>query len=130
MNRLALILFTVIALNGCTPKMTFAPSTTAPAATGTIKVKKDKNNNYVMDVSVLNLAEPKNLTPSKNLYLVWVEANDNTVKKIGRLSPSGKALKGDLKATSTTKPNDVFITAEDNVEINYPAGQTVLTTKK
>ena len=119
-----------ITLSACTPKMVFTTSSVVPAASGTINVKKDKNENYTLKVNVHNLAESKSLTPSKGSYLVWMKQNDRSVKKLGQLSPSGKTLTASLSATAVAKPQEVFITAEDNAEILYPAGQTILTTEK
>ncbi len=124
---IGLLLLTTYA---CTPKMTFVTSSIVPSATGTVKVKKDKNKNYIINVNVLNLAEPDKLSPSKNTYLVWMRSNENSAKKLGQLAPSGKALKGSLSATAVEKPDDIFITAEDDADINYPKGDVVLTTRK
>ncbi|MFD2935080.1 hypothetical protein [Spirosoma flavum] len=129
-NSVALLLFTLLALGSCTPKMNFSASSIAPAATGDVKVKKDKNKNYLLQVNVRNLAEPQKLNPAKNKYLVWMESDDNSVSKLGQITPYSKILKGELKATTTSKPNQVFITAEDNADGQYPDGQIVLTTKK
>ncbi|NEU70280.1 hypothetical protein GK091_25610 [Spirosoma agri] len=129
-KHITLSLVIAIALNACTPKMAFTSSSVVPAASGTINVKKDKNENYTLKVNVHNLAESKNLTPSKGSYLVWMKQNDRSVKKLGQLNPSGKTLTASLSATAVAKPQEVFITAEDNAEILYPAGQTVLTTEK
>src|SRR4051812_45995873 len=107
-KSVAHILFAVVALSSCTPKMTFLNSTIAPAATGGVAVKKDKNNNYVVNVSVMNLAEPKQLTPAKETYVVWMESDENSVKKLGQIAPRSKALKGELKTTSTDKPKEVY----------------------
>ncbi|GAB4010145.1 hypothetical protein GCM10028808_20360 [Spirosoma migulaei] len=125
---IATILVTLIALNSCTPKMTFATSSIVPAASGAANVKKDKNKNYVINVNVQNLAEPKNLSPSKNTYLVWMESNETSAKKLGQLMPSGKTLKATLSATSVNQPKRVYITAEDNADVQYPDGQVILTT--
>ncbi len=117
-------------INACTPKMSFVTSTVVPAANGTINVKKDNNSSYTLAVDVRNLAEPENLTPSKNTYMVRMKQSDNSVNKLGQLSPSGKDLSATLNATAVAKPDDVIITAEDNAELLYPAGQTILTTEK
>ncbi|GAB3739771.1 hypothetical protein [Spirosoma lituiforme] len=129
-KSIAHILFIVVALSSCTPKMTFLNSTIAPAATGGITVKKDKNSNYVMNVSVMNLAEPKQLTPPKETYIVWMESDDNSTKKLGQIAPRSKALKGELRATSVDKPKEIYITAENDANITYPTGDTILTTKR
>lgn len=124
------MLITLLALNSCTPKMTFVTSSIVPAASGAANVKKDKNKNYVINVNVQNLAEPKNLSPSKNTYLVWMESNQTSAKKLGQLMPSGKALKATLSTTSVAQPKRVYITAEDNADVQYPDGQVILTTQQ
>ncbi len=129
-TTVATMLFTIIALNSCTPKMTFVTSAIVPAATGSVNVKKDKNKNYVINVNVQNLAEPKNLSPAKNTYLVWMESSENSAKKLGQLVPNGKALKATLNATAIAEPRTVFVTAEDNVEVQYPDSQVILSTKR
>ncbi|MGA0560059.1 hypothetical protein ACO2Q8_25585 [Larkinella sp. VNQ87] len=129
-SKTTLILCVLTAFNACTPKMSFKTSSLAPAANGNVNVKKDRNKNYTLKVSVRNLAEPKNLTPAKNTYLVWMKQNDNSVKKLGQLNPSGKSLTASLNATAVAKPEEIFVTAEDNSDILYPAGQTILTTEK
>jgi hypothetical protein len=120
-------------LGSCARKLTFAPSTVVPAATGQVKYKKDDNNNYTLTVSVVNLAEAKNLNPPRNLYVVWLDADRGGAKNIGQINTStsllSKTLKGELKATSTSKPNRVFITAEDNNTVQYPGAQVVLSTQ-
>ncbi|GAB3040804.1 hypothetical protein [Spirosoma pulveris] len=128
--RTIMLLGLLLTINACTPKMTFTTSSVVPAAAGTINVKKDKNENYTLDVRVQNLAESQKLTPAKDTYLVWMKQNDNSVKKLGQLNPSGKALTATLTTAAVAKPQAVFITAEDNADILYPAGQTILTTEK
>ncbi|MCX6215797.1 hypothetical protein [Spirosoma sp.] len=128
--RTITLLGLILTINACTPKMTFTTSSVVPAAAGTINVKKDKNENYTLDVRVQNLAESQKLTPAKDTYLVWMKQNDNSVKKLGQLHPSGKALTATLTTAAVAKPQAVFITAEDNADILYPAGQTILTTEK
>ncbi len=130
LRKLTVVLFVVGLLQACTPKMTFLNSTVAPAATGTIRVKKDKNANYIVNVDVANLAPSKNLDPPKNTYLVWMESNDRSVRKLGQLNPSGRALEAKMSATAVTSPDVVFVSAEDNADVEYPAGPTVLTTRK
>lgn len=129
-QTITVLLGLLTALNACTPKMSFLKSSIVPAASGSTNVKKDKNDNYTLKVSVRNLAQPRDLTPSKNTYIVWMKQDDNSVKKLGQLHPSGKALTATLNTASVVKPREVYITAEDNADIRYPAGQTVLTTER
>ena len=47
-----------------------------PAATGTVKVQRDKDNgNIKVDIKVDHLARPSSLTPSASTYLVWIRPN-------------------------------------------------------
>ncbi|MEZ0486852.1 hypothetical protein [Fibrella aquatica] len=128
----AILLLTLI-LSACGRKMNFINSTIVPGATGQVAVKKDKNNNYVINVDVLNLAEPNRLSPPKDVYVVWMETGRGAAKKLGQINPKSgllsKARKASLNATSTTDPSRVFITAEDNIDVSYPGGQTVLATQ-
>ena len=122
-------------LGSCsTIKMNFVTSSVVPAATGEVKVKKDKNKNYVINVAVLNLADPKKLTPAKESYLVWMESSGNSVKKLGQIDTSSgllsKTRKGEVSATAVAEPTRVFITAENDVSLQYPAGDVVLTTNR
>lgn len=129
---IALILFITSFLQSCAKKITFATSAVVPAAEGSVKVKKDNNNNYNIDLSLIRLADPKRLNPSKNMYIVWMETDGNGTKNIGQLKTSSsmlsKTLKSFLKTVSAFKPTKIFITAEDEASIQYPGAQTVLST--
>lgn len=128
-KSIALICLFVFTLSACSTSMNFLTSSIVPAASGSIRTSKDKNDNYTLSVDVRNLAEPKNLTPAKEAYIVWMEDGRNAVKKLGQIIPSSKSLKGSLSATSVTEPTRIFITAEDGIERQNPEGQIILTTK-
>jgi len=129
-NVIASVLFLLVAISSCTPKMNFVPSQIVPAATGEVRVKKDKNKNFVVDVNVRNLAEPKRLDPPRDTYVVWMESGRDAAKKLGQIRPASRNLRARLTTTETTQPDNVFITAEDNADVLYPGGQTVLTTRR
>ena len=126
-------LFAIVMLQSCdTTKYIFSISPIVPAAEGSVKVKKDKNSNYNIDLDVKNLAEPKRLSPAKETYIVWMETEQNGSKNIGQLKISSgvlsNTLSSSLKTVATFKPTGFFITAENDANIQYPDGQTVLTT--
>lgn len=131
---IALIFLLVLSLASCSRKISFQTSSVVPAAEGSVKVKKDKNNNYSIDLNVIRLADPKRLEPSKSTYVVWIETAENGSKNIGSLNTSSsmfsKTLKSSLKAVSPFKPESLFITAEDNADIQYPGTQVVLRTNR
>ena len=127
------ILFAIAILQSCgSTKYNFSTSPVVPAAEGSVKVKKDNNSNYSIALDVKRLAEPKRLTPAKEMYIVWMETEENGRKNIGQLKTSSglfsSTLTSSLKTVSTFKPTGFFISAEDDANIQYPGGQTVLST--
>ncbi len=131
---IVIIFFLVFSLASCSNKISFQTSSVVPAAQGSVKVKKDNNNNYGIDLNVIRLADPKRLEPSKSTYVVWIETAENGSKNIGSLNTSSsmfsKTLKSSLKTVSPFKPVSLFITAEDNADIQYPGSQVVLRTDR
>ena len=132
-SSIASILLISFFLSSCAKKMHFADSPVVPAATGYAQVKKDKNGNYGITVNVTDLADSKKLSPSKNVYVVWMESAGNGTKNLGQIKSSSgllsKRLKGSLKTTATSKPTAVFITAEDDGDVQYPGMQVILRTQ-
>ena len=123
----------LLAFSSCaTKKVAFATSTVVPAAEGNVKVKKDDNNNYSIELNVMRLADPKRLTPARETYVVWIDTENNGAKNIGQLKTSSglfsSTLKSSLKTATAFKPVKVYITAEDNADIQNPSGQIVLNT--
>jgi hypothetical protein len=118
-------------ISACATRARFTPSSVVPAATGKVKVKKDNNNNYAIDVSVENLAEPERLPVPRSVYVVWAETS-NGVENLGRLNTSKGLLSSKLKASLETvtpyKPTRIFITAEDAATTMYPGSYVVLNT--
>jgi hypothetical protein len=81
-------LFTVLSVmillftSSCARKISFQNSSVVPAAQGSVKLKKDNNNNYGIQVFLSNLAEPGRLEPPKTNYVVWMESDNNYIKNI------------------------------------------------
>jgi hypothetical protein len=130
--RFTFVLCIAITLQSCAKKLTFPVSVVVPAAEGTVKIKKDKNRNYTIDLRLIRLADSKRLSPPKNMYIVWMESETNGTRNLGQLKTSSgmfsKTLKSSLKTVSSFKPTKIYITAEDDAGIQYPSGQTVLST--
>lgn len=105
----------------------FLDSAVVPAAEGKVKVTRDKNLNYIIEISVTDLAEVDELQTSKHNYAVWMLTEEGRTENLGQLtsSPNGKAS---METSSSYKPAKVFITAEDNTDARYPGEQIVLTT--
>jgi len=126
-----LILFSV---DVSAKKVKFMNSSVVPAARGYVKISRDKNKNYSINISITNLAEVDRLEPSKLNYIVWLVTEDSTTKNLGKISSTAGFLSKKLKATFETvtslNPMQVFITAEDDPGCQYPGTQIVLSTNK
>jgi ribosomal protein S9 len=129
-----ILLFVVFCLvSSCSKKLKFSTSAIVPAAEGSVKINKDKNENYALSLNVRHLSAPDRLVEPRSLYVVWIYTNDRGVLNMGQLKSGhglfSKALTSSLKTVTTFEPVDVFITAENEANITYPKGQVVLTTK-
>lgn len=103
-------------------------SNSVPAATGIVKVQKDKDNgNTKLEIKVSNLADPSRLTPPANNYIVWVRPSGGDAVKQGAIHVD-KNLNGELKVVTTSKNCDVFITAEQSESASVPSDVEVLHT--
>ncbi len=102
------------------------PAVGVPAATGVVKVRKDKgNDNMKVVIKVDHLAKPGSLTPSENNYLVWIRPNGGEAQKQGAIGVD-KDLKGELKLETVAKDFDVFITAEQSESATVPSNVEIL----
>jgi len=124
MTTVMLLSFTSCAVN--TP---FLVSSVVPAAEGAVSFKKNKNNNYVIKMEVSNLAEVDRLQPAKKGYVVWMETKEAFTRNIG-LVTSSKKLNVSFETTSPIKPTRIFITAEEDTNVQYPGSMVVLTTDR
>ena len=115
-------------------KIRFQTSTVVPAARGYVKVNKDHNNNFHIQISISDLSEVHRLQPTKETYVVWMVTDQEISKNIGQLNSSKSFLSKKLKATfetvSSFNPVKIFITAEDNADIQYPGMTGILTTDR
>ena len=104
--------------------MTSSPD--VPAAVGTIKVQKDKDNgNVKVDIKVDHLARPSSLTPPANSYIVWIQPNSGEALKQGAIGVDNN-LSGELKLETVSKNFEVFVTAEQSDGATFPSNEKVL----
>ena len=115
-------------------KVGFLSSSIVPAARGYIKVKRDINENYLIQVKISNLAEVNRLQPSKQVYVVWMITDHEITVNIGQIISSttflSTKLKASFKKVSSSKPIKIFITAEDEVNAQSPNEQVILITDR
>jgi hypothetical protein len=135
-NILRGILATIIIFSffSCATSVSFLNSAVVPAATGSVKIKTDNNNNYNIKISISGLAESSRLQPSRLTYIVWMMTDRDMTKNIGQLISSkgfmSKQLKGSFSTVSAFKPVKIFITAEDDAGTQFPGPEIVLSTDK
>lgn len=114
-------------------KMSFQTSSVVPSAEGSVKIKKDNNKNYNVDLSVIRLANSERLSPPKKMYIAWMNTSQEETKRVGQLRTSSSLLSSSLKSSLKTwvpyQPTGFFISAEDDANIPAPYGQVVLSTK-
>ena len=115
-------------------KVGFLSSSVVPAARGYIKLERDINENYIIQVRISNLAEVNRLQPSKQAYIVWMITDREKTVNIGQINSSTTFLSTKLKASfmkiSSTKPIKIFITAEEDATTQIPNKQVILTTDR
>lgn len=129
-----LVLMITMSFTSCAKKIAFQTSTIVPAARGDVKIKKDDNKNYLIQVELENLAEVNRLDPPKKAYVVWMESEDSMVKNIGQITSDSKFLSSKLKASFETvtpvKPSKIYITAEDDADVQFPGKQLIMETNR
>ncbi|MEC5165666.1 hypothetical protein RCH18_001397 [Flavobacterium sp. PL11] len=133
LNLLLVVLLSVFLLMSCRKNIPFENSSVVPAAQGNVSIKMDDNKNYSIHVKITNLAEAKRLQPSKSVYIIWINTEENTIKNIGQIKTEkgfvSSKLEGKFETVTSFKPTKVFITAEDTEFVEFPGNQIILETK-
>ena len=130
---LTIISFVLIfTLASCATKAKFLDSSIVPAAQGHIKMKTDRNKNYVIKIEIFNLALPEKLNPPKKVYVVWMDDGNNNLKNMGQVKSSApflsKALKASFQNISSFRPIKIFITSEYEANVQIPSQDVILST--
>lgn len=108
-------------------KIPFLQSSRAPAAEGYVKIKNDRNKNYVIKIRIENLAEIESLEPAKQTYVVWMLIDGDITKNIGRINSTNN-LKVSFETVSSFQPRKIFITTEEDEKSQEPSWNVILTT--
>jgi len=122
--RNVIIIYTILLLASCAATEKFPVSTVTPAADITVAKKKDKNNNYNIDVTARNLASVERIAPSKKAYVVWIVTKNEGIKNVGQMIVKN-AKTSSLKSLTAFDFNEVFITVEEQGDIRYPQGTEI-----
>ncbi|MFO7670397.1 MAG: hypothetical protein R6W31_12115 [Bacteroidales bacterium] len=124
----------IFSFTSCATKAVFSTTPVAPAAEGQVKVKRDHNDNYDIKIKVTSLAEVERLQPPKQTYVVWMVTDQDMIQNVGQLNSSkgflSKTLNASFETVSSSKPIEIFITAENDGSARYPSDQIVLQTNR
>ena len=122
------IISIVVLITSCVSTAKFPVSSIVPAAEITVKKKQDKHNNYVITLTAENLAEANRLNPPKNNYSVWIVEDNGMIKNVGQLT-NKNAEKVILTTLTPFNVKEIFITAEEQGNLTYPAGVEISRTR-
>lgn len=117
----------ILSFSSCVNKAPFLSSAVVPAAKGTVKVKKDNNQNYLVQIKISNLAGPERLTPPRSTYVVWLMSADDNIKNIGQINISN-SLSASFETVSAFRPTKIIVTAEDGPNVLYPSNTDIVLT--
>jgi hypothetical protein len=127
-----LFLGLLLPMQSCSKKVKFENSPVVPAARGDVKISKNSNKNYVIKIKFDNLAEVNRLDPPKKTYVIWMVTDQQSTKNIGQIksgsSMMSSKLKADFETATPFKPVKIFVTAEDDGNVEYPGMYTILST--
>ena len=111
----------ILLMTTCATVVKFPVSTVEPAADITAKIKKNNQNNYVIEVTANYLASVERLSPPKKMYVVWLVTSENGINNIGQMK-NDNAQKMKLQTLTSFEPKEIFVTAEDEGNITFPSG--------
>ena len=101
--------------------MPLAPSSQIPAAEGKAQLRKTKNGNIEIKLTLKHLAPPERIVPGANVFMVWVRGMEPgaQAQNLGALRVD-KNLDGKLKSTTALTSFDLFITCEPSQTVTFP----------
>lgn len=128
MKTIKILIFigAVALLASCSTTAKFPVSTVVSTAEIKATKKKDKHNNNVIEVTANHLSSASRLAPPKNHYTVWIISENGSIINVGQLKKRN-ARKASLQITTPHNATAVFITAEDQSNLNYPTGVEIST---
>lgn len=131
---LSFVTLVLLVSSSCANKIKFLTSPVVPAVRGNANVKMDGNKNHTIEISLSNLAEPDRLNPPKKMYMVWMETDQGITKNIGQIMTENgtfsKSLKSNFKTVTSFTPVKIFITAENDANVQTPNWEVILTTSR
>lgn len=110
----------ILLVTSCSTVSKFPVSTVTPAANIVVYRNHDSNGNKTITIKAKNLASTDRLTPSTQTYVAWIVLENNLAKNIGQLKIKN-AKEAELKTLTAYDYTEIFITAEDQANAQYPS---------
>lgn len=124
-----IILYSLFALIcGCATFVKFPVSNITPAADISAKKKINSQKNYTLEIIAKNLASAARLNPAGHNYSVWIVTKENGIKNVGQLNVIN-AEKTIFKTITAFDFDEIFITVENQGDLNAPRGVEISRTK-
>jgi outer membrane PBP1 activator LpoA protein len=137
MNRtLAVILAGILSFscssmmgNGDSRELQLTGSPSLSSAQGTAKVSTTDDGNTQIDLEVKHLAPPEKVNTGATAFVVWVKDNNSETNphNLGALRVD-ENLNGRMKAVTSLRSFDLYVTAEPNATTDQPSGEQLLRT--
>lgn len=137
MNRAVIVILAGVLSLSCSSMMgnkdsrelqlTGSPSLSS--AQGTAKVSTTDDGNTQIDLDVKHLSPPEKVNPGATAFVVWVkDVNSETnPHNLGALKVD-ENLNGSMKAVTSLRSFDLYVTAEPNATTDQPSGEQLLRT--
>ncbi|MFU8805650.1 MAG: hypothetical protein ACNA8W_17690 [Bradymonadaceae bacterium] len=124
----ALIVFMVgsVACPTPDPPVLLQPTPASPAATGTVEIDQDRNNNQIVTVQDDHLAPPQSINSEATTYVLWIHPiGTNDYINSGRLQIDNDRS-AEIVVTTPFTDFEVFVTAETDAAVLHPSNSVVL----
>jgi len=125
-HAIALTLALLCTVAFAASKYPMTAASAVPGARAQVDITKDSNGNTKLKMTVQHLANPANLTPPANGYVVWLRERDGSSENQGQLKMN-KNLDASFETVTPFKNFKVFVTAESDFTTRDPSGPEVLT---
>lgn len=118
----------IFLLNSCSSFTKFPTSSIVPAANISVKKGVDTQKNFSIEMTAQNLASADRMDPPGNNYSIWIVTKEYTVKNIGQLNIDN-AKKTIFKTVTPFDFDEIFITVENQGDLQFPQGLEIARTK-
>ncbi len=123
-----LFLTLAVLISSCVSSKKFPTSSVVPAANITAKKRVDNQKNFSLEITSQNLASPDRLNPPGSNYSVWIVSKEHGTKNVGQLIvENGKENK--FKTVTPFDFDEIFITVENQGDLQYPRGVEIARTR-